>query len=177
MGRQAARMPIPTRQKDTRTVDSCRPDLPVMRRWIPITALLVLVTGCAPALSPLYRDYEDENGGDEVYSRIERALESSGWTVVDGVTSNVVATEPRTFRSWGLYSVEVQLEVAPLAGDHVRVFVNPYRRFFQGTRRKVPYMRKSWARSSIRKLSEAFDEEGLTFRGTAQQRAKDAGVR
>lgn len=139
---------------------------------------MILFGGCAPSLSPLYRDFRDEaDAGTDVYSRIERALESADWTVRDAVTDNVVATEPRSIRSWGIYSVEVELEIVPLAGDHVRVFVNPYRHFFQGTRRKVPYLRKSWARSSIRDLTEALETEGLAFEGTAIQRVREAGVR
>ncbi|MFT4604203.1 MAG: hypothetical protein ACI9W4_000931 [Rhodothermales bacterium] len=147
----------------------------------PITALVVLMvaaTGCAPALSPLYRDYRVEtDSGNDVYARIERALVASEWTVTDGLTDNVVATEPRTFRSWGLYTVEIELEVVPLAGNHVRVLVHPYRHFYQGTRRKVPYLRKSWARSAIKGLTEELESEGLAYEGTAMQRVRDAGVR
>jgi hypothetical protein len=126
----------------------------------------------------LYRDYSVEADADnEVLARIERALVASDWTVTDGITDNVVATEPRAFRSWGLYSVEIELEVVPMAGNHVRVFVNPYRHFYQGTRRKVPYLRKSWARSALKDLSDALESEGLAYEGTAMERAQEAGVR
>ncbi len=151
---------------------SCR-----MKR-IPLLALaLLLASGCAPKLTPLYRDFSDKTADAEIYARIERALEAAEWTVVDGVTNNVVATAPRTFRSWGVYSVEVELEIAPLAGDYVRVLVHPYRLFFQGTRRKVPYLRKSLAHSAMKELTAAFEAEGLTAAGTAEERDEQAGVR
>ncbi len=149
-----------------------------MRRSLAPLILLVVASGCAPSLSPLYRDYSVEtDSGNDVFARIERALVAADWTVTEGITDNVVATEPRQFRSWGIYSVEIELEVVPLAGDHVRVFVNPYRHFYQGTRRKVPYLRKSWARSALKDLSNALESEGLAYEGTAMERARDAGVR
>ncbi|NNE71573.1 MAG: hypothetical protein HKN29_14585 [Rhodothermales bacterium] len=148
-----------------------------MRRMLLAGIVVTLVGGCAPSLSPLYRDYRDEaDAGADVYSRIERALDAAEWSTRDAVTDNVVATEPRSIRSWGIYSVEIELEVVPLAGNHVRVFVNPYRHFFQGTRRKVPYLRNSWARS-LRDLTESLEAEGLTYEGTAIQRVREAGVR
>ena len=158
--------------------ECCPHDLSGMLRTTLILTGLLLVSGCAPSLSPLYRDYEDEkSAGDDVYARIERALQNADWELAEATTDNVVATRPRTIRSWGIYSVEVELEVVPLAGDHVRVFVNPYRHFFQGTRRKVAYVRTSWARSAVKDLTETLDEEGLAFRGTAQSRDKAAGAR
>ena len=149
-----------------------------MRRLLALLILLVAATGCAPALSPLYRDYSVEaDRGEDVYARIERALAASDWTVTEGLTDNVVATEPRQFRGWGIYSVEIELEVVPMAGNHVRVLVHPYRHFYQGTRRKVPYLRKSWARSALKDLSQALESEGLAYEGTAMDRAQEAGVR
>ncbi|MBO6574016.1 MAG: hypothetical protein JJ896_01255 [Rhodothermales bacterium] len=147
-------------------------------RYLLTLLALVILAGCAPSLSPLYRDFEDDTPtGDDVFARIDRALGEAGWTTVPAVTANAIATEPRSFRSWGLYSVEIELEVVPMAGDHVRVFVNPYRKFFQGTRRKVPYVRKGWARAVVGDLSDALEAEGLTYMGTAQQRDRLAGAR
>jgi dihydroneopterin aldolase len=152
-------------------------DLAAMHRMLISALALTLAAGCAPALTPLYRDYSDVKTDAEIYARIERALEAADWSVIEGPTENVVATEARTFRSWGIYSVEVQLEIAPMAGDHVRVFVNPYRHFFQGTRRKVPYLKKSLAKSALKDLAAAFEAEGLTAEGTAAQRDEHAGVK
>jgi len=144
-----------------------------------ILLLSILLAGCSPKLSPLYRDYElgtedQEAVDDDVFERIERGLQSAGWTLVDGITENVVATESRTFRQWGLYSIEVDLEIAPVGGDYVRLFVHPYRIYFTGSRSKIPYLRGSLARSVLKDLHAAFEEEGLIHIGTAQSRDQAA---
>lgn len=153
-------------------------DIGRMRQILCVVGTVVILAGCAPALTPLYRDYEEKPRSEgATLERIERALQASKWTVEEGVTANTLATEPRTFRSWGLYSVEVELEVVPLADDHVRVLVHPYRKFFQGTRRKVPYLRRSLARTALKELNSAMEAEGLALEGTAQSRDRNAGIR
>lgn len=160
-----------------------------MTRWVTIIALLILVSGCSPRLSPLYRDYEvkaDEAQAEveaatmpdddhaEVMERIKAGLNASGWTVADAVTSNVIAAEPRKFREWGFYSIEVDLEVAPVGGNYVRLFIHPYRIYFTGAKRKIPYLRGSLARSVLKDLHEAFEAQGLEHIGTAQTRDRRA---
>lgn len=126
----------------------------------------------------MYRDYDVTSGADapddELRQRIERGLEAASWTLVDGATDNVVATAPRTFRRWFIYDVEVEMEILPMGGDYVRMLINPYRVFFTGKRRQIPYMRRSLARSAFRDLNKAFEEEGLVLVGTAQSRDKEA---
>lgn len=160
-------------------------------RWITAIAFLVLLSGCSPKLSPLYRDYEvmhDPVGSEAMpagsdaespapaedraatFQDIRAGLEASGWTVIDGVTDNVLATEPRKFREWGVYSIEVDLEVAPVGGNYVRLLVHPYRIYFTGAKRKIPYLRGSLARSVLKDLHGAFEEQGLHHIGTAQMR-------
>ena len=159
-----------------------------MTRWLTVIALLVLLSGCSPRLSPLYRDYEVKAGDSaadveaatmpddhaEVMERIKAGLDAAGWTVADAVTSNVIAAEPRKFREWGVYSIEVDLEVAPVGGNYVRLFVHPYRIYFTGAKRKIPYLRGSLARSVLKDLHEAFEAQGLEHIGTAQTRDQRA---
>lgn len=153
-----------------------------MSRFLVAIAFLVLLSGCSPRLSPLYRDYEVDGvaatvaGASEadVYVRLERGLETAGWTLTDSVTDNVVATEARQFREWGVYSVEIELEAAPVGGDHVRIMVHPYRKFFTGARRKIPYLRGSLARSALKDLHAALEAEGLEHIGTMQSRNRAA---
>lgn len=143
-----------------------------------LLVLTLLVAGCTPKLSPLYRDYAVTDRAptqdDILLERIGVGLSSAGWTVVDGVTDNVVATEARQFREWGLYSVRVSLEVAPVGGDFVRLLVHPYRHYFTGAQSKIPYLRPGLAESVLDDLHEAFEAEGLTFIGTAQSRDREA---
>jgi hypothetical protein len=141
-----------------------------------IISTFVLLSGCSPKLSPLYRDYEvttlvDQTDHD-VFERISRGLLASGWNPVAGVTSNVMATETRQFREWGVYKIVVDLEIAPIAGDYVRLLIHPYRVYFTGSKSKIPYLRGSLARSVLKDLHSSFEAEGLTFIGTAESRNK-----
>ena len=159
-----------------------------MRRWVVAIAMFVLISGCSPRLSPLYRDYEVKTGDEqadvemvamsddhaEVMDRIKAGLDAAGWSVTDAATPNVIAAESRKFREWGLYSIVVDLEVAPVGGNYIRLFVHPYRIYFTGSKRKIPYLRGSLARSVLKDLHEAFAEQGLEHIGTAQTRDRRA---
>jgi len=149
-----------------------------MNKPILYIILFVFVAGCSPRLSPLYRDYEvtaeSEVPDAQVFERIDRGLKAAGWTMTEGITDNILATESRQFREWGLYSIEVNLEVAPVGGDYVRMLIHPYRVYFTGKRSKIPYLRGSLARSVLKQLHAEFEKEGLTFIGTAQSRDKEA---
>jgi hypothetical protein len=137
--------------------------------------MMSATVGCTPRLSPLYRDFSlggSGTGSAATQDRIVSALEKAGWTVIEGVTANVVATQPRKFRSWGIYSMEVELEVARVGNGHVRVFIHPYRHYFTGSRGKQPYLRSGLAKSVMKTLQDPFAAEGLTFVGTAQSRDK-----
>lgn len=152
-----------------------------VRRVLPILALAVVAASCAPAISPLYRDYAYD-GHDEPAAAVEQsglrdALMAAGWTVIPGPSGNVLATEPRTYRRWGLYRTEVELEVAPVAGPYVRVLIHPYRRFFTGGRSKIPYLKRGLARAVLGPLTDALGEAGLIYVGTAEQRDRAAGAR
>lgn len=136
------------------------------------------LSGCSPRLSPLYRDFEVKPlagvSNDDVFLRMNRGLLAAGWSPSDGPTENVLATEPRQFRQWGVYGIEVDLELAPVAGEYVRVLIHPYRVYFTGKRSKIPYLRGSLARSILSEIQETFEAEGLTFIGTAESRNKAA---
>ena len=112
--------------------------------------------GCAPSVAPLYRDYKSEAAPDSVNIAIYDGLAAAGWSLADSDIDNVVVTEPRVIRRWGLYHIEVSLEVSRLSGGFVRVFVNPYRVYFTGRRSKTPYLKGSHARSILPPLREAF---------------------
>ena len=150
-----------------------------MTRSVVLLCALFLLSGCSPRLTPLYRDYEvvmeaaaEQESEDraDVTGRIRSALQAAGWQLQAPVTPNVVATAPRSFRQWGLYAVTVELEVAPLYGNHVRLFVHPYRTYITGAKRKIPYLRGSLARSVLKDLHAALEAEGLDHIGTAQSR-------
>lgn len=149
-----------------------------MRSLLFVIFAAVLVTGCSPRISPLYRDYEvtaEQAAADEVViDRIEEGLQQAGWSLTEPVTDNVVATDERSFRNWGLYSVRVSLEVAPIGGDYVRLMIHPYRQYAWGTKSKIPYLRGGLARSVLSDLHESFEEQGLEFIGTRESRDRAA---
>lgn len=149
-----------------------------MRTILLVMLAAFLAAGCSPKISPLYRDYEIAAGQDSadevVLDRIEQGLQAAGWSLAEPVTDNIVATDERSFRTWGLYSVQVSLEVAPIGGDYVRLMIHPYRQYAWGTKSKIPYLRGGLARSVLSDLHDSFEEQGLEFIGTRESRDRAA---
>ncbi len=165
-------------------------------------ALVLLVVsvfwvGCSPTMTPLYRDFEvqaDAAGTatdgtatdgtatagkvllseEAILDRIRAGFQEAEWPVSEGVTENTIETEPRTYRRWGIYNVQVHLEVVPIGGHYVRVMVHPYRVFFNDRSRQIGYLRGSLARSIMKDIQDPFEEQGLKFAGFAQ--ARDAAA-
>ncbi len=136
-----------------------------------VVAAVVILAGCAPSISPLYRDYDlREATADDVRDRILAALGDTRWRVVPTPTPHVVATDTVTLQRWGLYRVEVSLEIAPVGKRYVRVLIHPYRRYFTGARRKIPYFKRRLRRSILPELARAFESQGLYAIGSAMER-------
>ncbi len=143
---------------------------------IPIALALVL-SACSPTLSPLYRDYDRQqatSASNSFEGSVTRAVETAGWTIAETDLPAVVVTQPRTFKRWGLYRVDVWLEIAPLSDEHVRVLAHPYRIYVTGARSKIPYFRRSLQRAILRDLNSAFAREGIVALGAvAEEDAKE----
>lgn len=102
-------------------------------------------------------------------------MTAAGWTLADeSPAANVVTTEPRVVRRFGLYRTEVSIEVSPINTSYVRVFVNPYRVYFTGHRSKMPYLKRSIRNAVFPTLDVAFEAEGLVDIGNAVQRDERA---
>ena len=154
---------------------------------------LLVGTGCAPSFSPLYRDFdiappseyeppaersrgetiESTASGREVYQRIRAALAEAGWDEGAPAASNVVSTQPRQLSDWGLYRVLVSLDVVPIGDYHVRVLFHPVRRYFTGSRSKIPYLDKSMRHALLPALNDAFESQGLYPIGTPRERDEE----
>jgi hypothetical protein len=135
--------------------------------------MALFLAACSPSLAPLYRDYEVEPTGlpeSTLYENIETALQESDWELAPASAPNVVATESRQINNWGLYRVIVSLEIIPVGGDYVRVYIHPYRKFFTGSRSKIPFLRANLRRSVLTELNTAMEAQGLHVIGTAIQR-------
>lgn len=147
-----------------------------------LVMLLVVGVGCSPTITPLYRDFEVQADGSErasfsdesILERVRAGLEEAEWPVSEGVTENTVETQARTYRRWGIYNVQVHLEVVPIGGEYVRVMVHPYRVFFTDRSRQIGYLRGSLARSIMNDIQDPFEDQGLKFAGFAQARDQAA---
>lgn len=159
------------------------------RRAFLALCLTVLLVGCAPSLSPLYRDYDveptpssisaddAERSREEVaggiYDRIRAALADAGWDEAASAAPNVVSTEPRQLSNWGIYRVVVSLDVVPVGEQHVRVLFHPARVYFTGGRSKIPYLGSGLRSALLPDLNEAFEAQGLYPIGTPRERDEE----
>lgn len=150
-------------------------------RSLLVVALLglcvVCTSACAPSLSPLYRDYAVADTVQATDTRITEALQEAGWTVASSDLPGAVVTTPRTMSNWGLYRVKASLEVVSLGSEHVRVLIHPYRKYFTGSRSKIPFLRRSLQRSILPELNAAFEAQGLEVAGTSLKRDRQAVAR
>lgn len=153
--------------------------MPSSKRVCSLLAVLLAASlgACAPSLSPLYRDYEIHAQDEDVKAQITAALEEAGWSIVPGSAPNVIATEERKVNSWLIYDVVVSLEAVPMGEEYVRLYVHPYRKYFTGSRSKIPYLKKGLAGSLLEDLNEALERRGLQAIGTSVSRDRQAAAR
>ena len=127
------------------------------------TLALLFLGGCGHTLSPLYEDYrvDDRTNGQDILALIEHAVIDAGWTLDEPDAPNVISTAEATVTHWGLYKVVVSIDVAPINGTHVRVFVHPYRVYIWGSRSKIPYMSRRIRNFVIPELTETLSNQGI----------------
>jgi len=138
-------------------------------RILLLSALLFL-SACSPSLSPLYRDYAIAPGDTAVDERITAALVAAGWDTLQTSIPNTIATDEKVLSHWGVYRVTASLEVTPLGGDHVRVFVHPYRKYIFGGKGKILYLTRRIRTKFMPELNRALNENGLVAAGTPFER-------
>lgn len=142
------------------------------RLYIAVFTLALLWTGCAPSLSPLYRDYSTPAIETEAAVRdsIRHALIEAGWQVTAAKSSQHLTTEPKTFSNWGIYKTIASLEVVPTGTEHVRLYIHPFRRYFTGGQTKIMYLPSSLEEEIVPALNTALEERGLKIAGTPFER-------
>ncbi len=139
--------------------------------------VLLATAGCAPSVTPLYRDFAVPAAPADsarVLELVRESLVEAGWTPAPSVSPAAVSTDVRTVSDIGLYRTEVSLEAIPLGGSHVRVFFHPYRRYLTGGRSKVPYLGSGLRRRLLPPLAAALERRGLEAVGTARGRDREA---
>lgn len=145
--------------------------MPRSFQWLYLPFLVFLLWGCAPSLSPLYRDYEAPTGPETaVKDSIRAALQEAGWTLVSSSPPNAIATQPRLLSNWWIYKTRASLEVLPLGQKHVRLYIHPYRTYFTGGQSKIAYLSSGLREELLPDINEALQEKGLTLVGTPFQR-------
>ena len=133
--------------------------------------ILVFAAGCAPSLSPLYRDYEVPPAEKPaIQDSIRLALRQAGWELAPSPASAAVATKTKTLNNWGLYKTMVSLEVLPVGDRHVRLYFHPYRSYITGGQSKIMYLSSSLQEELLPSLNKSFKEKGLRPVGTPFER-------
>jgi len=132
------------------------------------------LSSCGGSLSPLYRDFRAPDIEDsELLDQIGDAVVEAGWVVGTPAAPNVVTTEYKTLRRWGLYRIDMHLDVIPIGSNYVRVIFHPYRRFFTGGRSKVLYLSPGIRRSVLPEIVASLESRGLRMVGTPIERDRD----
>ena len=142
-------------------------------RTLLVLAALALA-GCAPRLGPPYRDYEVRTEAPALTDRLREAAEAAGWSLAASLDPAVVTTAPREVASGLTSTTEAALDLVPLDGGFVRVYVRAERRSFLGGRSKVYALDGGLRRAVLGPLSEALAERGLVPLGTPRDRDEDA---
>jgi hypothetical protein len=124
--------------------------------------LSAALVGCTPSVSPLFRDFEVRAAADDP-GLIREALEAAGWSIAPDTTSSYLRTLPRRFNERGIAASEVELEIVPMARQHVRVFIYAQRVYFFGHRGTLPYLSSGLRDRFVPQLSQAFGERGMVL--------------
>ena len=137
--------------------------------------LLLVLSACAPRLSPPYRDYEVRIDSADVTARLRQAAEAAGWTLAVPLDSAVVTTAPRRVDAGIMSTTDAALDLVPLDGGYIRVYVRAERRstIFRG-RSKVYALDGTLRQAVLGPLSEALSERGLVPLRTPRDRDEDA---
>ena len=166
-----------------------------------LLALLVLASGvgtsgCAPSITPTYRDYRiapdaavpiasaetdaPASSREEDVSRADwerpllDALGEAGWDLAERDAPGVISTESRRI-STGLFSnVDATLDLARFGDRFVRVYVHAMRRNVLGGRTKQPYLSRGLRHAALAELTDALAARGLTALDAPRERDEEA---
>ena len=137
--------------------------------------VLLFLAGCAPRLSPPYRDYETRAPAPVVTSALEEAARVAGWTLAPSRDRAIVTTAPRLVETGMLSRTEAALDLVPLDAGYVRVYVRAERRStLFGGRSKVYALDAGLRQSVLAEITEALRAQGLVPLGTPRDRDEDA---
>ncbi len=135
---------------------------------------LLLLAGCAPRLSPPYRDYEiRQTPSAALTEQLRGAVLEAGWELAPSNDSLIVATEPRPVGTRLFSSTTAFLNLVPLDGGFVRVYVRAENKGVLGGRSKVYVLDERLQASVLDELTTALETRGLVPLGTPRTRDED----
>ena len=156
---------------------------------IAFLALVLFASGCAPSITPTYRDYRisappaqtaspqsasPQASRDDAERLLLDALAEAGWEIAERDAPNVISTEPRRIDSGLFSSVDATLDLAPLGDRFVRVYVHATRRNIFGGRTKQPYLSRGLRRAALAELTDALAKRGLAALDAPRDRDEEA---
>ena len=145
------------------------------RRSFLLALVLACAAGCAPRLSPPYRDYEVRTPPSDLTAALTQAATSAGWRVVAGREPAIVTTAPRRVATGLASRTEAFVELVPLSGGFVRVMIRAEKRStIFGGRSKVYALDSGLRDAVLSDLTDALRQRGLVPLGTPRDRDEDA---
>lgn len=134
-----------------------QPATPAVRLLL---VLVVLLSACAPRLSPPYRDFRVASPDSALADRLREAAVEAGWSLSPGPTTAVVTTAPRAVGA-SMSPTTAVLEMVPMSGDVVRVWVRGETRGLLGGRTKLYALTPTLRERTLSELSDALAARGL----------------
>ena len=139
-----------------------------------VCSLALGAAACSPRLSPAYRDFEvraaPAAADTLLEARLQRALAAADWTLAPQEAQGVFSTEARDVGG----RVRAALDLVPVDGGYVRVYVRASKGGLFGGRGKVYALDGRLRRAVLGELSEALEAEGLVPLGTPRERDEEA---
>jgi len=145
-----------------------------MARLPALLLALCLVAGCSPRLSPPYRDYEVRASAPALTAELEAAAQAAGWTLAESLDPAIVTTASRRVGEGFFSTTDAAIDLVPLEGGFVRVYVRAESRSFLGGRSKVYALDGALQNAVLGPLSDALAARGLVPLGTPRDRDEDA---
>lgn len=142
---------------------------------------LVTLSACAPRLTPPYRDFEVRarptataaEGDTSLTARLRASVVEAGWTPAPSDDPAVVATVPREIATGFFSRTTASVELVPLGGGFVRVWVRGESRSFLGGRTKAFALTPTLRERIFEPLGAALEARGLVALGTPRDRDEE----
>lgn len=137
-----------------------------------LIVLVVVLSACAPRLTPPYRDFRIASPDSALTDRLRAAAVEAGWTLAEAPAAAVVTTRPRTVG--GVSPTTAVVEMVPMSGDVVRVWVRGETRGLLGGRTKLYALTPTLRVRTLGALTDALAARGLRAVDTPRDRDEDA---